>query len=62
MDTDGVRDFAHDAAERVNLTDQIYFEVSEADKFEALCRIIDMEPAFYGLIFCRTKVDVDAVA
>ncbi|MBI4847057.1 MAG: DEAD/DEAH box helicase [Nitrospirae bacterium] len=46
----------------VSLTDQIYFEVSDSDKFEALCRIIDMEEAFYGLIFCRTKIDVDTVA
>ncbi|MDD4294152.1 MAG: DEAD/DEAH box helicase [Candidatus Omnitrophica bacterium] len=45
-----------------SLTDQIYFEVSERDKFEALCRIIDIEPEFYGLIFCRTKVDVDNVS
>ncbi len=44
------------------LTEQIYFEVKEADKFEALCRIIDMEEEFYGLIFCRTKVDVDHYA
>ena len=42
-----------------NLTEQIYFEVRAADKFEALCRIIDIEDAFYGLIFCRTKIDVD---
>jgi len=46
----------------VSLTDQIYFEVSRADKFEALCRIIDMEEDFYGLIFCRTKADVDEVS
>ncbi len=46
----------------VSLTDQIYFEVAYADKLEALCRIIDTEADFYGLIFCRTKVDVDAVA
>lgn len=45
-----------------NLTDQIYFEVRSADKFEALCRIIDVEPKFYGLIFCRTKQDVDEIA
>nr|WP_240739550.1 helicase-related protein [Marinitoga lauensis] len=44
------------------LTEQIYFEVSEQDKFEALCRIIDIEPEFYGLVFCRTKVDVDTVS
>jgi len=46
----------------VTKTDQIYFEVSHADKFEALCRIIDIEETFYGLVFCRTKRDVDDVA
>ncbi len=45
----------------VDLTDQIYFEVSEHDKMEALCRIIDVEDDFYGLVFCRTKVDVDTI-
>jgi ATP-dependent RNA helicase DeaD len=45
----------------VSQTDQIYFEVHSGDKFEALCRIIDIEEEFYGLIFCRTKVDVDTV-
>ncbi len=44
-----------------DLTEQIYFEVKAADKFEALCRIIDIEENFYGLIFCRTKSDVDSV-
>ncbi len=44
-----------------DLTDQIYFEVAESDKLEALCRIIDIEEDFYGLIFCRTKNDVDKV-
>ncbi len=46
----------------VDLTDQIYFEVAAGDKFEALCRIIDLESDFYGLVFCRTKVDVDKVS
>jgi len=45
-----------------DLTDQIYFEVNESDKFEALCRIIDVEDYFYGLVFCRTKVKVEEVA
>ncbi len=45
-----------------HLTEQIYFEVKASDKFEALCRIIDIENDFYGLIFCRTKSDVDNVA
>lgn len=41
------------------LADQIYFEVRQADKFDALTRIIDIEPEFYGLVFCRTRNDVD---
>jgi ATP-dependent RNA helicase DeaD len=45
-----------------SLTEQIYFEVLERDKFEALGRIIDIEPDFYGLVFCRTKVESDNVA
>ncbi len=44
-----------------SLTEQIYFEVKASDKFEALCRIIDIEDGFYGLVFCRTKNDVDSV-
>lgn len=43
-------------------TDQIYFEVNEYNKFEALCRIVDVEEEFYGVVFCRTKIDVDRVA
>ena len=45
-----------------NLTEQIYFEVKAPDKFEALSRIIDIEDGFYGIVFCRTKSDVDEVA
>lgn len=41
---------------------QIYFEVSQAEKFEALYRIIDVEEHFYGMVFCRTKVDADDIA
>ena len=42
-----------------HLADQIYFEVLESDKFDALTRIVDIEPEFYGLVFCRTRTDVD---
>lgn len=45
-----------------HLADQIYFEVKRADKFDALTRIIDIEPEFYGLVFCRTRVDVDELS
>ena len=52
------------AAEQLttNLTEQIYFEVRRSEKFEALCRIIDIEDNFYALVFCRTKSDVDSIA
>ncbi len=42
-------------------TDQIYYEVREADKLEALTRIIDREPDFYGVVFCRTKLQCDEI-
>jgi len=46
----------------VQKTDQIYFEVRKADKFEALCRIIDVEEDFYGIVFCKTKLIVDEIS
>jgi ATP-dependent RNA helicase DeaD len=42
-----------------DLTNQIYFEVREGDKLDALTRIIDIESEFYGIVFSRTKVGVD---
>lgn len=44
------------------LTEQIYFEVKDSERFDALCRIIDVEPDFYGIVFCRTKVETDDVS
>lgn len=44
------------------LTDQIWIEVREADKLEVLCRLVDKEDEFYGIVFCATKVDTDALA
>ncbi|GAB4132656.1 MAG: DEAD/DEAH box helicase [Ignavibacteriales bacterium] len=46
----------------IDSTDQKYFEVRESDKFESLCRIIDTTSEFYGIVFCRTKTDVDYVS
>lgn len=58
-----MRDIEHIKVENkqmtTDLTDQIYFEVRESDKFDALTRIIDVENDFYGIVFCRTKVAVD---
>ena len=52
---------AVDQSSRDNIQ-QIYFEVSQSDKFESLFRIIDVEESFYGMVFCRTKVDADEIA
>ena len=43
------------------LTDQLYVEVKEGDKLEALTRLIDMEETFYGIVFCRTRLQCDEV-
>ncbi|MBB6401613.1 ATP-dependent RNA helicase DeaD [Methanococcus maripaludis] len=44
------------------LTDQSFYEIHSRDKFELLSRIIDVEKEFYGLIFCKTKADVDEIS
>ncbi|MCD1655378.1 DEAD/DEAH box helicase [Treponema zuelzerae] len=44
------------------LTEQFCWFVREDDKTEALVRLIDSSPDFYGLVFCQTKADADAVA
>ena len=44
-----------------DLTNQIYFEVREGDKFDALTRIIDVEPEFYGIVFSRTRTGADDI-
>jgi ATP-dependent RNA helicase DeaD len=44
-----------------DLTNQIYFEVREGDKLDALTRIIDVEPDFYGIVFARTRVGTDDI-
>ena len=45
-----------------NNIQQIYFEVDQSDKFEALYRIIDVEEEFYGVVFCRTKIDAEDIS
>lgn len=41
------------------LTEQKYILARERDKLEAVVRIIDISPDFYGLVFTQTKVDAD---
>jgi ATP-dependent RNA helicase DeaD len=43
-------------------TKQHYFSINNRDKLEALCRIMDIEKGFFGIVFCKTKKDVDDVA
>lgn len=44
------------------LIDQSYLFVREGDKIEALVRLIDISPDFYGLVFTQTKNDADLVS
>jgi len=43
----------------VPTTDQVYFEVKEKVKLDALCRLIDLENPGLSLVFCNTKKLVD---
>ena len=38
---------------------QIYFEVNNKNKFEALCRVLDFDTPNAAIIFCKTKKGVD---
>ncbi len=44
------------------LIDQKYWVVRENEKVEALVRLIDMSPDFFGLVFTQTKADADLVS
>jgi len=44
------------------LTRQVFHEMANSDRFEALCRVIDAQADFYGLVFTRTRADADEVA
>ena len=61
-----MKEYEHISTVTYDLTtenaEQLYFEVEEQDKLPLLCRIIDMAPDFYGLVFCQTKLEVDEVS
>lgn len=46
-----------------NLTEQIYFEVRQGMQiaWKPFCRVLDFEQDFYGIVFCRTKSEVDEI-
>ncbi len=43
-------------------TEQLFYEVRGHDRIEALSRVLDMESVERGIIFCRTKKEVDELA
>jgi len=45
-----------------NKISQVYYEAPRGHKFDVLCRILDITPLFYWIIFCRTKAETDEVA
>lgn len=42
--------------------EQLFYIVRESDKPEILCKLIDAADAFYGIIFCQTKMGVTQLA
>ncbi|MGB4571747.1 MAG: DEAD/DEAH box helicase [Rectinemataceae bacterium] len=44
------------------LAEQLWIEVREKDRLEALCRLIDASEEFYAIVFVSTKVESDRVA
>ncbi|MFC1740956.1 DEAD/DEAH box helicase [Nanoarchaeota archaeon] len=45
----------------VRRTEHVRYDVNAKDRYDALRRIIAINPDFYGLIFCQTKSDVDVL-
>jgi len=59
-DYETVEDFSEAVA--TELAEQVWLEVRESDKLEALCRVMDAEEDFYGIVFTTTKVEAERVA
>jgi len=61
-----MRDYETISIQKTQLTndkiEQMYYEAPRNHKFDVLCRILDITPDFYGIIFCRTKAETDEVA
>ena len=60
----GAYELVEDSSEAVatELADQVWLEVREGDKLEALCRVVDAEEDFYGIVFTATRVEADRLA
>ena len=55
-----VEDFSEAVA--TELAEQVWLEVREGDKLEALCRVMDVEEEFYGIVFTTTRIEAERVA
>ena len=53
---------ASEPEEKGELTEQYWYEIRRENKLELLARIIELNPDIYGMVFCRTKADVDELA
>ncbi|MBE3101704.1 MAG: DEAD/DEAH box helicase [Firmicutes bacterium] len=45
----------------VSSISQYYYEIKQQDRFESLCRILDVDEPSSAIIFCKTKKGVDEV-
>ncbi len=45
----------------VSTVEQFYYEVKQQNRFETLCRILDVDEPSTAIIFCKTKKGVDEV-
>ena len=45
----------------VETVEQVYYEVAERDKLDALCHVLDIERPRQAIIFCHMQVTVDRV-
>ena len=43
----------------VSTVEQYYYEIKNRDRFESLCRILDVDEPSAAIIFCKTKKGVD---
>jgi ATP-dependent RNA helicase DeaD len=55
-----VEDFS--VAVATELAEQVWLEVRDGDRLEALCRVMDVEEDFFGIVFTTTRVEADRVA
>jgi ATP-dependent RNA helicase DeaD len=55
-----IEDFSEAVA--TELAEQVWLEVREGDRLEALCRVMDVEEDFYGIVFTATRVEAERVA